>query len=155
MQTPKPCWSFHMNPPLNTSPRWTTKYFLVNKYWDINNICKAGQQAVQGSRYEAGGSGPLGRQSSSTRVDVKGNCEIIVQAVTDRIPESSPLTVIFQASKMCPAVCQLGVNYHPTGPFFVVLESAEQGSTPSTCHNGGFLLPTLNTLSKCSNTTPN
>lgn len=85
---------------------------------------------------------------------VKGNCEIIVHAVTDRIPESSPLTVIFQAFKMRPAVCQLGVNYRLTGPFFVVLESAEQGSTPSTCHSGGFLLLTLNTLSKCSETAP-
>lgn len=115
MQTPKTCWSFHMNPLLNKSPHWTTKYFPVNKYWDINNICRAGQQAVQGSRSFTGASSPSARQSFSTNGDHNADCEIIVHIVTDQIPKSSPLTIISQAPKMCPAVWLLGVNYHLTG----------------------------------------
>lgn len=146
MQTPKPCWSFHMNPPLNTSPRWTTKYFSVNKLEDINNIFRAGQQAVQGIRSYTG--------AASLLADLTGDCEIIVYTVTDQIPESSPSTVISVASKMCPAVPQLGVNYRLTAPLFVVLESGVSAPTLSTRHSRRSLSQTLNTLSKCSKCTP-
>ena len=81
MQTPEPCWSFHMNPLLNTSPHWTTKYFSVNKYWDINNICRAGQQAVQGSRSYSGASSP-----SADLFLSKGDWEITVHAEYQKVP---------------------------------------------------------------------
>lgn len=154
MQTPKPCWSFHMNPLLNTSPHWTTKYFSVNKYRDINNIWRAGQQAVRVEPLLHRSVQFLSRRSSLAEGHLRGDCEIIVHSITDWIAESSPLTMILLASKMCPAGCQLGVNYRPTGPTFVVLESGVWGSTLSTCHSRRFLLLTLNTLSKCSDSSP-
>lgn len=79
---------------------------------------------------------------------------MIVHTVTDQIPESSPLTMISVASKMCPAVCRLGVNYRLTGPLFVALESGVRGPNLSTCHSRRFLSLTLNTLSKCADSAP-
>lgn len=146
MQTPKPCWSFHMNPLLNMSPHWTTKYFSVNKYWDINNIWRAGQQAVQGSRSYTGASSPSADNLLPPKAVVK-----YLSALNTR-KFSSDIDLL--PSEMCPAVCWFRVNYRLTGPPFVVLESGVRGLTSSTCHSRRFLLLTLNTLSKCSDSTP-
>ena len=154
MQTPKPCRTFHMNPLLNTSPHWTTKYFSVNKYWDINNICRAGQQAVQGSRSYTWASSPSADSLLSPREISKAIVKWLSTPLQIEYQKVPPLSVISPASKMCPAVCQLGVNYRLTGPLFVVLESGVRGLTLSTCHSRRFLSLTLNTLSKSSDSTP-
>lgn len=111
---------FSHEPPTEYESPLNHKIFSVNKYWDINNICRAGQQAVQGSRSYTGASSPLADSLHPPR-DLKGDCEIIVHNVKYRLPETSPLTMISLASKMCPTVCRLGVNYHLT--LVVVLES--------------------------------
>lgn len=80
--------------------------------------------------------------------DFHGDCEIIAHTVKDRLPDSSPLTLISLAFTMCPALCLLEVNYRLKELSFVVLESAARGPTLSTCHSGRFLSLTLNTLSK-------
>lgn len=123
MQTPRPCCSFHMNPLLNMSSHRATKYLSVNKYWDINNICRARQQAVQGVPllYH-----PIPRQTVfsppwNLKRGLWNNCPPLLQIEYRKVPlwHWSPWPLL-----MCPAVSRLEVNCHLTGLPFVVLESA-------------------------------
>lgn len=59
MQTPKPRLIFSHEPPTEYESPLDHKIFSVNKYQDINNIFRVGQQAVQGSRSYSGASSPL------------------------------------------------------------------------------------------------